>query len=99
MDLGLTGKRAFVSGSTQGIGHAIASALLEEGAEVVVNGRDERRVAEAVARLREAVPGAVVSGIAADFADAAQVERLLDELGDVDVLVNNVGVFEVAPFD
>lgn len=99
MDLGLTGKRAFVSGSTQGIGHAIASALLEEGAEVVVNGRDERRVAEAVARLREAVPGAAVSGIAADFADAAQMERLLDELGDVDVLVNNVGVFEVAPFD
>lgn len=99
MDLGLTGKRAFVSGSTQGIGYAIAAALLGEGAEVVVNGRDEHRVADAVARLRADVPGAPVAGIAADFADAAQVERLLDELGDVDVLVNNVGVFEVAPFD
>lgn len=99
MELGLTGKRAFVSGSTQGIGYAIAAALLAEGAEVVVNGRDEHRVADAVARLRADAPGAAVSGIAADFADAAQVERLLDELGDVDVLVNNVGVFEVAPFD
>lgn len=99
MDLGLAGRRAFVSGSTQGIGFAIAEALLREGVEVVVNGRDAGRVRGAVDRLRGAVPGAVVSGIPADFADAAQVERLLDRLGDVDVLVNNVGVFEVAPFD
>lgn len=99
MDLGLAGRRAFVSGSTQGIGFAIAEALVREGVEVVVNGRDQDRVQDAVDRLRGAVPGAVVSGIAADFADAAQVEDLLDRLGDVDVLVNNVGVFEVAPFD
>jgi NAD(P)-dependent dehydrogenase (short-subunit alcohol dehydrogenase family) len=99
VDLGLAGKRAFVSGSTQGIGFAIAEALLREGVEVVVNGRDAGRVQGTVDRLRGAVPGAVVSGIPADFADAAQVEDLLDRLGDVDVLVNNVGVFEVAPFD
>ncbi|MFF1529009.1 SDR family NAD(P)-dependent oxidoreductase [Cellulomonas sp. NPDC058312] len=99
MDLGLAGKRAFVSGSTQGIGFAIAQALLREGAEVVVNGRDQDRVRSAVDRLRGEVPEAVVSGIPADFADAAQVEDLLDRLGDVDVLVNNVGVFDVAPFD
>jgi NAD(P)-dependent dehydrogenase (short-subunit alcohol dehydrogenase family) len=99
VDLGLAGKRAFVSGSTQGIGFAIAEALLREGVEVVVNGRDADRVQGAVDRLRGAVPGAEVAGIAADFADAAQVEDLLDRLGDVDVLVNNVGVFEVAPFD
>jgi len=99
MDLQLTGTRAFVSGSTQGIGHAIAAALLREGAEVVVNGRDEGRVQDAVVRLRAAVPGVAVSGIAADLADADQVERLLDRLGDVDVLVNNAGVFDVAPFD
>jgi NAD(P)-dependent dehydrogenase (short-subunit alcohol dehydrogenase family) len=99
MDVQLTGTRAFVSGSTQGIGHAIAAALLREGAEVVVNGRDEDRLQDAVARLRAAVPGAAVSGIAADLADADQVERLLDRLGDVDVLVNNAGVFDVAPFD
>lgn len=102
MDLQLTGRRAFVSGSTQGIGHAIARGLLDEGAEVVLNGRDAGRVDAAVARLRAAVPGAAVSGIAADLADAAQVERLLDDLdglGDVDVLVANAGVFDVAPFD
>jgi NAD(P)-dependent dehydrogenase (short-subunit alcohol dehydrogenase family) len=99
VDLGLAGKRAFVSGSTQGIGFTIAEALLREGVEVVVNGRDADRVQGAVDRLRGAVPGAEVAGIVADFADAAQVEDLLDRLGDVDVLVNNVGVFEVAPFD
>ena len=99
MDLDLVGKRAFVSGSTQGIGYAIAESLLAEGATVVVNGRSEDRVAAAVERLEAAVPGAAVSGIPADFADSEQVRRLLGSLGEVDVLVNNVGVFEVAAFE
>lgn len=99
MDLDLAGKRAFVSGATRGIGYAVARGLLDEGAEVVVNGRDERRVAEAVERLRAHRPGGRVSGIAADLADAAQVEELIAALGPVDVLVNNVGVFEVARFE
>ncbi len=99
MELGLTGTRAFVSGSTQGIGYAIAEGLLREGAAVVVNGRHPDRVRGAVERLTTAVPGADVSGIAADLADAQQVQQLLDELGDVDVLVNNAGVFELAPFE
>lgn len=98
MDLQLTDKRVFVSGSTQGIGYAIALALREEGASVVINGRTEARVRDAVETLRAAVPGAAVEGIAADFEDAAQVQRLLDDLGDVDILVNNVGLFEVKPF-
>ncbi|MEL7977962.1 SDR family oxidoreductase [Isoptericola sp. F-RaC21] len=88
-----------MSGSTQGIGYAVAEALLAEGASVVVNGRSEHGVATAVRRLEDAVPGAAVSGIAADFADAAQVRRLLASLGEVDVLVNNVGVFDVRPFE
>ena len=96
MDLQLTGKRAFISGSTQGIGYEIARALLREGASVVVNGRSEERVREAVETLKR--DGEAVEGIAADFAEPAQVRRLLDELGDVDILVNNVGLFEVAPF-
>ena len=96
MDLQLTGKRAFISGSTQGIGYEIARALLREGASVVVNGRREERVREAVETLKR--DGEAVEGIAADFAEPAQVQRLLDELGDVDILVNNVGLFEVAPF-
>lgn len=99
MDLGLAGKRAFVSGSTQGIGFAVARALAEEGASVVLNGRWQDRVDAAVAELEEAVPSADVSGIAADFADAGQVRTLLDALGEVDILVNNVGVFEVAAFE
>ena len=98
MDLQLAGKRAFVSGSTQGIGHAIARALLREGATVVITGRREERVEAALSALRDEVPGAQVSGVAADFARAEEVERLTASLGDVDILVNNVGVFDVAPF-
>ena len=98
MDLHLAGRTAFVSGSTQGIGYAIAEALLAEGASVVINGRDEDRVRVATDRLRAATPGADVSGIPADFEDPEQVGRLLDSVGDVDILVNNVGLFEVKPF-
>jgi NAD(P)-dependent dehydrogenase (short-subunit alcohol dehydrogenase family) len=98
VDLQLTGKRAFVSGSTQGIGYAIAKSLLGEGATVVINGRDCRRVRTSVERLQAEVPGAEVSGIAADFQDDTEVRRLLASLGDVDILVNNVGLFEVKPF-
>ena len=98
MDLQLSGKTAFVSGSTQGIGFAIAEALLGEGASVVINGRDEGRLRTAMDSLKAAVPGALVSGIAADFADPEQVRHLLDCLGDLDILVNNVGLFEVTPF-
>lgn len=99
MDLQLTGKRAFVSGSTQGIGFAVARALLDEGASVVINGRSTERADAAVRRLEAEVPGASVAAVVADFADATQVQRLLDDLGEVDVLVNNVGVFELAPFE
>jgi NAD(P)-dependent dehydrogenase (short-subunit alcohol dehydrogenase family) len=99
MDLQLQGKRAFVTGSTQGIGYAIARALLAEGVSVVVNGRSESGVTAAVRRLEEEVPGSFVSGIVADFTDAGQAERLVDSLGEVDILVNNVGLFEVRPFD
>lgn len=98
MDLQLTGKRAFVSGSTQGIGYAIAKGLVGEGARVVINGRDDARLEDAMDRLRAEVPGADVTAIAADFEEPAQVQSLLDELGTVDILVNNVGVFEVGPF-
>ncbi|WP_121257689.1 SDR family NAD(P)-dependent oxidoreductase [Nocardioides ferulae] len=98
MDLQLTGKTAFVSGSTQGIGYAVAEALLREGVAVTVNGRGAERVAAAVARLEAAVPGANVSGLAADFSQPEQVDRLLDSLDQPDIVVNNVGVFELAPF-
>ncbi|UFU06414.1 SDR family NAD(P)-dependent oxidoreductase [Ruania halotolerans] len=98
MDSGLAGKRAFVSGSTQGIGYAIAEALLQEGVSVIVNGREEGRVQATVNALRSTFPGTDIAGIAADFGDPDQVRRLLDHLGAVDILVNNVGVFEVKEF-
>lgn len=99
MNLQLEGKTAFVSGSTGGIGYAVASALTGEGAAVVVNGRDAGRVQDAVDRLRNEHPGSTPSGLVADFGDAEAIERLLDDLGQVDVLVNNVGLFGLADFD
>ncbi|MEF3405523.1 SDR family NAD(P)-dependent oxidoreductase [Agromyces sp. CCNWLW203] len=98
MDLELADKKVFVSGSTQGIGYAVAEALLAEGASVVINGRSEHRVADAVERLRAAAPGGDVAGIVADLAHAQQSRTLLDSLGEVDVLINNVGLFDVARF-
>ncbi|MFJ4224269.1 SDR family NAD(P)-dependent oxidoreductase [Microbacterium sp. NPDC089695] len=99
MDLGLRGRSAFVSGSTQGIGYAIASALAVEGVRVTLNGRTADRVDVAVAGLRAEHPGAEVTGIVADFARAEEVERVTAALDDVDILVNNVGLFGLAAFD
>jgi NAD(P)-dependent dehydrogenase (short-subunit alcohol dehydrogenase family) len=98
MEMQLATKRAFVSGSTQGIGYSIAKALLREGATVVINGRVQGRVESAVRKLRSEVPGAIVSGIAADFREPAEVQHLVGSLEGIDILVNNVGLFEVKPF-
>ncbi|MFK4790705.1 SDR family NAD(P)-dependent oxidoreductase [Microbacterium sp. ZW T5_56] len=98
MELRLQGKTAFISGSTQGIGYAIAAVLAAEGVAVTLNGRDAARVHAAVARLRSEQPEAQVAGLAADFADVEQVDALTQQLGDVDLLVNNVGLFGLADF-
>jgi NAD(P)-dependent dehydrogenase (short-subunit alcohol dehydrogenase family) len=102
MDFELRGKRALVSGSTAGIGFAIARALAAEGASVIVNGRSEERTAKAVAALRAAGPGGVpdadVRGIAADLGTAEGCAQLVASLPEVDVLVNNLGIFEAKPF-
>lgn len=95
MDLQLSGKRALISGSTRGIGFAVAQALTAEGADVVLHGRSTAAVRDAIDRLRAEDGDAQVSGIAADVEDDDQVARLLDALEWADVLVNNVGVFEV----
>jgi NAD(P)-dependent dehydrogenase (short-subunit alcohol dehydrogenase family) len=99
MDLGLTGKRALVTGSTAGIGLAAARALAVEGASVTVNGRTEARVDDAVARLRRELPGATVAGIAADLSSGEGCRALIGRLPDVDVLVNNLGIFEAKAFE
>lgn len=90
--------KVLVSGSTRGIGFASARACASDGAAVVLNGRNESAVAEAVDRLRAEVPGADVSGIAADLGDPGETAELLQRLGEVDVLISNVGTFDVAAF-
>jgi NAD(P)-dependent dehydrogenase (short-subunit alcohol dehydrogenase family) len=99
MELGLKGKRALVTGSTAGIGFATARALASEGAYVTVNGRTEARVSSAVERLRAELPGATVDGITADLSKAKGCQVLIGQLPDVDVLVNNLGIFEPKPFE
>ncbi|ACT94621.1 SDR family NAD(P)-dependent oxidoreductase [Dyadobacter fermentans] len=113
MDLKLNGKTAFISGSTQGIGFAIAQSLLKEGARVIINGRTESKVAEAVQKLNESTPGGGppsgmppsgmppggnARGFAADFSKVDEVNALLQQLPDIDILINNAGIFEPKPF-
>ena len=98
MDLRLTGKIALVTGSTAGIGLAIAKSLASEGAHVHVNGRTQERVDAAVEAIRSHAAAAKVDGIAADFSGSAGAEAVIAKLPAVDVLVNNVGIFEPKPF-
>ena len=99
MDLGLKGKRAIVTGSTAGIGLAAARALAEEGALVTINGRTADRVQAAVRTLELEVPGAHVAGVAADVGRAEGCAALARQVPEVDILVNNVGIFEPKPFE
>ena len=96
VNIDLTGKTALVTGSTQGIGLAIARGLGDSGARVVVNGRTSARVDDAVAELAKTATGEVV-GIAADVTTAEGVAGLLEDLPAVDVLVNNLGIFGAVP--
>jgi NAD(P)-dependent dehydrogenase (short-subunit alcohol dehydrogenase family) len=99
MDLGITNKTALITGSTAGIGFAAAQALAAEGATVVINGRTEARVQEATTRLRDLVPGANITGVALDLGTAAGAAELIRRLPQVDILVNNLGIFEPKPFE
>lgn len=98
MDLELRGKTALVSGSTAGIGHAIAAALARESARVIVNGRKADAVDAAAAALR-ASTGADVTGFAGDLSTAAAADALLREFPAVDIVVNNLGIYEVRSFE
>lgn len=99
MDLGLSEKTVLVTGSTAGIGFATARRFAEEGASVIVNGRSETRVADAIGAIARNVKSTRVSGIAADVSNAEGVQKLTAAVPEVDVLINNAGIFEPKPFE
>ena len=99
MDLQLNDRLALVSGSTAGIGFAIANGLAREGARVIVNGRTDDRVKTAIERIRSHNAGAKLEGIAVDLGSAAGADEVVRRFPEVDVLVNNLGIFEPKPFE
>lgn len=98
MDLDLTGKLALVTGSTMGIGHATALGLARMGAGVIVNGRTEASVAEAISKIKRAVPSAQLQAAPVDLATAEGCARLIRQVPAVDILVNSLGIYEPKPF-
>jgi NAD(P)-dependent dehydrogenase (short-subunit alcohol dehydrogenase family) len=99
MDLQLAGKKVLVTGSTAGIGFATALGFAAEDASVVINGRTQERVDRAIAEIRKLHPKADLSGVASDVSNAAGCAKLLQAVPQVDVLVNNMGIFEPKPFE
>jgi len=99
MDLQLTGKLALVTGSTAGIGLAIAESLAAEGARVIVNGRTEARVSEASAQIQAAHPHAQLQALALDLSTPEGATETTRRFPEVDILVNNLGVYEPKPFE
>jgi NAD(P)-dependent dehydrogenase (short-subunit alcohol dehydrogenase family) len=98
MDMQLKGKLALVSGSTAGIGHAIAAGLAAEGARVIVNGRTQASVDEAIGRITAADGGGVL-GFAGDLSKRTVAEALVRKFPDIEILINNLGIFEPKPFE
>jgi NAD(P)-dependent dehydrogenase (short-subunit alcohol dehydrogenase family) len=99
MNLHLTDKLALVSGSTAGIGLAIATSLASEGARVIINGRTEARVSEAIGKIREKVSWAKLEGFAVDLSSEKAANEIAQRFPDVEILVNNLGIFEPKPFE
>jgi len=98
MDLKLENRRALITGSTAGIGYAIASGLAAEGAQVTITGRTQASVDAALARLRASTPQARAEGVAADCATEKGAEAVFARVGEIDILVNNLGIYERKPF-
>lgn len=99
MDLQLSGKVALVTGSTAGIGLAIASALAGEGTTVIINGRSEQRVTEAIAKIRQHHHRAKLEPLVTDLSKAAGTTKAASQFPHVDILVNNLGSYEPKPFE
>jgi len=99
MDLQLKAKVALVTGSTAGIGFAIGSSLAGEGATVIINGRSEKRVGDAIATIRQKHPQAKLEACAGDLSTAEAAQRVAGQFTHVDILINNLGVYEPKPFE
>ncbi|HKW28889.1 MAG TPA: SDR family oxidoreductase [Verrucomicrobiae bacterium] len=99
MDLQLADKLALITGSTKGIGLAIATGLAREGAKVIINGRSKASVADALTKIRQVVPNAKLDSFAGDLSDAPTAGALIGQFPVVDILVNNLGIFEPKPFE
>lgn len=99
MDLQLKNKTALVTGSTDGIGLATAKGLLREGAKVYINGRHQQKIDEVITEIKTEIPNAEVDGIVADFSKVEEVNALIEKLPEVDILINNVGIYSPQPFE
>lgn len=98
MDLRLKGKKVFITGSTAGIGFAVAKTLLKEGADVLINGRSKKSVENALSKLKVDYPESMISGFAADFGNFGEVKTLCGSLPELDILINNVGIYKSESF-
>lgn len=98
MNIDLTGKTALITGSTEGIGYAIAQGLAGAGAAVIINGRTTTKIEAAAARLREEYPGVDVHGVTADLSNAEGCAALVAAAPDIDILINNAGIFRPVDF-
>jgi NAD(P)-dependent dehydrogenase (short-subunit alcohol dehydrogenase family) len=99
MDLKLTDKIALVSGSTAGIGLAIATTLAHEGVTVIVNGRSQERVNDAIDEIKQSIPNAKLQGLVANLGTQSGAKELLEQVSEVDILVNNLGIYGSQAFE
>jgi NAD(P)-dependent dehydrogenase (short-subunit alcohol dehydrogenase family) len=99
VNLQLEGKKALITGSTAGIGFAIARALAGEGASVVITGRTQNRVDSALKKIEQEIRDAKVSGITGDLATARGCAKCIEAMPSVDILINNLGIYEPKPFE
>ncbi|MGB3750878.1 MAG: SDR family oxidoreductase [Arcobacteraceae bacterium] len=98
MNLKIENKRALITGSTQGIGFATARKLCEEGVNIIINGRNDEKVNNAVAQLRKEFPSLIIDGVTADLKDENGCKKLISEIMHIDILINNLGIFEPKDF-
>ncbi len=99
MDLGIKGKKVLITGSTSGIGFACAEIFIQEGAEVIINGRSNETIEHSIQILKKSYPQSIIKGICADFRNKIQIDQLINNLPQADILINNVGIYTSESFE